>query len=208
MASPAPEQRLHLTSTTLGRFCRELACGLDKVEVLLTEWGVTPDEFEQVKRSPAFIAEMQVVQGEMQALGADAGYIYRMKSLCEDMLPDFISLYRDPVTSIGQKFEMIKWAAEMARLKDKPVSRGTEIDVKPRGPQVVFHFGAGLPIQSMTVIAEEAGGVDVGPGPNFISSTPSPTPLRPIAGGTSLSPAVPIPVQTGSAPNDALEGFM
>lgn len=201
---------MQLTSTTLGRFCRELACGLDQVEVLLAEWGVTEEQFALVQKSPAFQNEMAVVEAEMRELGADAGYIYRMKSLCEDMLPDFVKMYKDVAISPNQKFEMMKWAAEMARLKEKNVPRGTADMPGPRGPTVVFQFGAGLPIQSMQVVAQpdaqpvDANSIDSGVFP--FSPVPS---LRtaPIIGPPLLMPDAPQPA--GPAPRSApeLEGF-
>jgi hypothetical protein len=143
-----------LTSTTLGRFCRELAGGLDELPTLLREWGVDPAQFEVLQRSPAFELEMRAVQAEMADLGNDAGYIYRMKSLSEQMLPDFVKMMQDPATPTSTRFDMIKWAAEMARLKEKPAKNDPLAG--PRGPSVTFHFGPGLPIQSMTVGSEPA----------------------------------------------------
>jgi len=140
-----------LTTTTLGRFCRELAGGLDSLPVLLTEWGVTPQDFIDIQASPAFLTEMQLVEAEMRDMGNDAGYIYRMKSLSESMLPEVVALLQDRNTSPMLKFDVIKWVAEMARLKEKPAPKGEFQG--PRGPQVVFNFGAGLPVQSMRVIA-------------------------------------------------------
>lgn len=143
-----------LTSTTLGRFCRELAGGLDDIPTLLAEWQIPPAQFELLQKSPAFVAEMQIVRSEMNDLGNDAGYVYRMKSLSEEMLPEFVKMLRDPATTTGQKFDMIKWAAEMARLKEKPPNK-SDLQAGPRGPTVVFRFGAGLPVQSMTLIPAE-----------------------------------------------------
>lgn len=143
-----------LTSTTLGRFCRELAGGLDDIPILIEEWGITPEYFEVLQKSPAFVAEMQIVRSEMAELGNDAGYVYRMKSLSEEMLPEFVKMLRDPTTTTGQKFDMIKWAAEMARLKEKPTAKA-DLQAGPRGPTVVFRFGAGLPVHSMTLIPAE-----------------------------------------------------
>lgn len=144
----------NLTSTTLGRFCRELAGGLDDIPTLLAEWGIDQTKFEALQRSPAFQQEMRLVQAEMAELGNDAGYIYRMKSLSESLLPDFIKLLQDSATSSSLKFEMIKWAAEMGRLKEKPAAK-TDAAIS-RGPAVVFRFGPGLPVQSMTVHTEGA----------------------------------------------------
>jgi hypothetical protein len=140
-----------LTTTTLGRFCRELAGGLDSLPVLLQEWGVSEQDFADIQTSPAFITEMKLVQLEMQELGNDAGYIYRMKSLSESMLPEVVALLQDKNTSPMLKFDVIRWVAEMARLKEKPVPKG-DLNQGPRGPSVIFHFGAGLPVQSMKVI--------------------------------------------------------
>jgi hypothetical protein len=143
-----------LTTTTLGRFCRELAGGLDSIPVLLSEWNISPEDFQDIQTSPAFITEMKLVQQEMQELGNDAGYIYRMKSLSESMLPEVVALLQDKNTSPMLKFDVIRWVAEMARLKEKPVPKG-EFQGGPRGPTVVFQFGAGLPVQSMQVVAGE-----------------------------------------------------
>lgn len=137
-----------LTSTTLGRFCRELAGGLDDLPVLLREWDIDPPAFERLQASPAFLQEMKLVQIEMADLGNDAGYIYRMKSLSESLLPEFVKLLTDAATGNALRFQMIQWAAEMARLKEKPTAKNDNVS---RGPMVVFKFGPGLPVQSMTV---------------------------------------------------------
>jgi len=144
-----------LTTTTLGRFCRELAGGLDSVEVLLAEWAISPQDFLDIQTSPAFIAEMRLVESEMRDLGNDAGYIFRMKSLSESMLPEVVGLLQDKNTSPMLRFDVIKWVAEMARLKEKPSPKG-DVNNGPRGPQVIFHFGAGLPVQTMRVIGGDA----------------------------------------------------
>jgi hypothetical protein len=96
---------------------------------------------------------MRLVEAEMRELGNDAGYVYRMKSLSEQMLPEVVKLLMSDHTTPTMKFEMIKWVAEMARLKEKPVPKGEFQG--PRGPSVIFKFGAGLPIQTMTVHAGE-----------------------------------------------------
>ncbi len=110
---------------------------------------MNPIDFEEIKQSPAFKHEMAVVLQEMQDMGSDAGYIYRMKSLSESLLPDFVKMVTSNDTPTGTKFEMIKWAAEMARLKEKPAKTAAEL---PRGPSVIFQFGAGLPVGSMKVV--------------------------------------------------------
>lgn len=158
-----------LTSTTLGRFCRELAGGLDDIHTLLAEWGIQQPEFEALQRTPAFQAEMKLVQHEMQELGNDAGYVYRMKSLSESLLPELVQLLKNDATGPALKFEMIKWVAEMARLKEKPLLKNDPANL-PRGPTVVFRFGAGLPVQSVVVqeVPEEEP-----PEPRMIDVAPS-----------------------------------
>ena len=51
------------------------------------------------------------------------------------------------------KVDLIKFCAEMARLKEKPVPASQQLQ-GPRGPSVIFQFGEGLPIKSMQVIPE------------------------------------------------------
>jgi len=140
-----------LTTTTLGRFCREVAGGLDDIDVLLREWQVTPEEFELIKETPAFKHEMAVVVQEMQEMGTDAGYVFRMKSLAEELLPDVVRMAKAAETPTSQKFEIIRWVSEMARLKEKPAKNSDAQG--PRGPSVIFQFGAGLPIGTMKVTA-------------------------------------------------------
>ena len=62
-----------LSTTTLGRFCRELAGGLDSIPVLLQEWGVSEQDFADIQSSPAFVQEMLLVEQEMRDMGNDAG---------------------------------------------------------------------------------------------------------------------------------------
>ena len=142
-----------LTANTLGQFCREIAIQLSPLPVLLQEWQLTEDDFAQLRESAGYKHEMTVVANEMAAMGPDAGYVYRMKALSEIFIADVVTIMKDTTTPTGTRVELIKFCAEMARLKEKPTPAG-QIDNRPRGPSVVFHFGAGLPIQSMTVVPE------------------------------------------------------
>lgn len=138
-----------LNSGTLGKFCRELAGGLSPLPTLLTEWSLTPTDYQRLQSSEGFAHEMSVIVREMREMGADAGYIYRMKSLSEEFIVEILRIMKSPDTPVSTRVELIKFTAEMARLKEKSAVRGE--DVGPRGPSVVFHFGAGLPINSLTV---------------------------------------------------------
>jgi hypothetical protein len=40
-----------LTTVTLGKFCRELACGLSDDATLLKEWGLTPEQYKALEQS-------------------------------------------------------------------------------------------------------------------------------------------------------------
>lgn len=141
-----------LSPTSLGKFCREIAGGLSPLDVLLREWGLSPEDYTRLRESPGYKHEMQVIVQEMQELGPDAGYIYRMKALSEEFIADIVGIMRDPSTGAGTKVELIKFCADLARLKEKPQAAAAQGG--PRGPSVVFNFGAGLPIQSMTLIPD------------------------------------------------------
>lgn len=143
-----------LSPTTLGKFCREIAGGLSPLDVLLREWGLSSDEYARLRESPGYKHEMQVIVQEMQELGPDAGYIYRMKALSEEFIADIVNIMRDPGTGPGTKVELIKFCADLARLKEKPTPAGQQ-NALPRGPSVVFNFGPGLPITSMKLIPDE-----------------------------------------------------
>lgn len=142
-----------LTSVSLGKFCREVAGGLSPMPVLLQEWGVTTEQFEQIRTSDAYLHEMQVIVREMQELGPDAGYIYRMKALSEEFIADIVTIMRNENTSAATKVDLIKFCAELARLKEKPVPAGAQAQ-GPRGPSVVFNFGPGLPVPTIEVKPE------------------------------------------------------
>jgi hypothetical protein len=86
----------------------------------------------------------------MQEFGNDAGYIYRMKSLSEEFITEIVRIMKAPDTPVSTRVELIKFTAEMARLKEKPPQKN-DFDAGPRGPSVVFHFGAGLPVGPMSV---------------------------------------------------------
>ncbi len=135
-----------LTPTTLGKFCREIAAGLSPLPILLAEWGVSQAEYERIRTSDGYQQEMRVIVAEMQELGADAGYIYRMKSLSEEFITDIVEIMRSPNTSAATKVDLIKFCADLARLKEKPLPTGKDVAQAPRGPSVVFNFGAGLPL--------------------------------------------------------------
>jgi len=142
-----------LTSTSLGQFCREIAIQLSPLPTLLQEWGITPDEFDRLRETHGYKHEMTVLANEMAELGADAGYVYRMKALSEIFIEDIVEIMKDSETPRQAKVDLIKFCAEMARLKEKPVPAGQALNT-PRGPSVVFHFGEGLPIKTVTVVPE------------------------------------------------------
>lgn len=160
-----------LSPTTLGKFCREIAGGLSPVDVLLREWGLSSEDYHRLRESPGYQHEMQVIVQEMQELGPDAGYIYRMKALSEEFIADILGIMRNPDTGPGTKVELIKFCADLARLKEKPASAASVANVA-RGPSVVFHFGDGLPIRSMELVPElpEAVVVDVTPPRTYVST--------------------------------------
>ena len=143
-----------LASTTLGQFCREVSIQLSPLPVLLDEWGLTPVAFEQLRNSAGYKHEMTVIATEMQELGADAGYVYRMKALSEAFIDDIVAIMRDTETPRATKVELIKFCADMARVRQPAPPPGNMQQQGPRGPSVVFHFGAGLPLKSMTLVPE------------------------------------------------------
>jgi hypothetical protein len=142
-----------LTANSLGQFCREISIQLSPLETLLEEWGLTVPEFDRLRTTKGYQDEMIVITQEMAALGPDAGYVYRMKALSEIFIEDVVKIMKAVDTSTGTKVELIKFCAEMARLKEKPPAQQA-VDNRLRGPSVIFHFGQGLPIQSMTVTPE------------------------------------------------------
>jgi len=156
---------MNLTPATLGKFCREIATGLSPLPVLLEEWGLTPAEYERVRQSEGYQHEMQVIVEEMRELGADAGYIYRMKSLSEEFISDIVAIMRNPATTPGTKVDLIKFCAELGRLREKPVPIGKEAAPVRTGPQVVFQFGPGLPVKSITV--DQLDVIDAQPSPGL-----------------------------------------
>jgi hypothetical protein len=147
---------LTLTPVTLGKFCREIAVGLSPLPTLLAEWSVTPQQYAEIRESEGFKYEMATIVREMQEFGADAGYIYRMKALSEEFLGEIVAIMKDPNTGAGVKTDLIKFCADMGRLKEKPTAGPN--GGGPSGPSVVFHFGAGLPVQNstMTITADPA----------------------------------------------------
>lgn len=146
-----------LTPHTLGKFCREIAVGLSPLQTLLSEWGLTPDTYERLRDSPGYKHEMAVIAQEIQELGPDAGYIYRMKSLSEEFLKEIVKIMESPDTSVGTRVDLIKFCAEMGRLKEKPPTGNKNGVDFPRGPSVIFQFGDGLPVKSIQVHQVEEG---------------------------------------------------
>lgn len=143
-----------LTTATLGKFCRELAAGLSSLDVLLHEWGLTHEQYAALAQSEGYRYEMTVIAQEMREMGADAGYIYRMKSLSEEFVQQIVAIMHDLATPTATKVDLIKFCAEMARLKEKPMS-AAQAAAGPRGPSVVFQFGPGLPVQTIKVVGDE-----------------------------------------------------
>ncbi len=141
-----------LTPVSLGQFCRELAIQLSPLPTLLQEWNLTPEQFAILQNSAGYKHEITVIANEMAELGPDAGYVYRMKALSEIFIKDVVQIMNDTETPRSTKVELIKFCAEMARVKEKVLPANQQL--QNRGPSVVFNFGAGLPIQSMEVVGE------------------------------------------------------
>jgi len=177
-----------LNEHTLGRLCREIAAGLAPLPILLQEWGLVPHLYEELKLTPAYRHEMSVIAQEVQELGNDAGYVYRMKSLSEEFITTIVDIMRDPETSKSMKFDVIRFCAEMARLKEKPQSAAQQAQLGPRGPTVVFQLGAGLPVSSITVQP-----VDEFESAPPIDLTPTSTPLIPSSPPPPAAPGEAIP---------------
>lgn len=142
-----------LLPASLGQFCREVSIELSPLPTLLKEWGLAPEAFAVLRESAGYKHEMTVIAQEMADLGADAGYVYRMKALSEIFIADIVNIMKDANTTTGTKVDLIKFCADMARVKQPPPQAGQQMS-GPRGPSVVFHFGAGLPIKSMTLVPE------------------------------------------------------
>jgi len=127
-----------LSHLTVGRFIRELITGIAPVSVLLEEWGLDADTYLELKKTPLFRSELESAVAEVHAQGQDAGYIMRMKLLSEEFIGDIEKLVRDEMAPHSVKADMIKFVAEMGRLRPekKPeVSAGTA---------VTFNFGGNV----------------------------------------------------------------
>lgn len=149
-----------LTSTTLGQFCREIAIQLSPLPVLLEEWGLTDEAYERLRTTKGYQDELIVITKEMQELGPDAGYVYRMKALSEIFIEDVVKIMKAVDTSTGTKVELIKFCADMARLKEKPLPQQMQLD-RARGPSVIFHFGPGLPVQATQMTMQPVEVIDL-----------------------------------------------
>ena len=58
-----------LTTVTVGAFVRELVCGLDTLPALLDTWGLTQEEFEQLRRGEAFQKELRTAVNDVRDMG-------------------------------------------------------------------------------------------------------------------------------------------
>ena len=128
-----------LTTMTVGRFIRELITGISPVSILLEEWGLTADDYLELKKTPVFRAELQKVREQVHAEGANASYVTRMQLLSEEFIGDIEKIVRDEMAPHAVKADMIKFAAEMGRLRPEKKQEGAAA-----GTQVTFNFAPSI----------------------------------------------------------------
>lgn len=128
-----------LNHLTVGRFIRELLTGIAPVSVLLEEWGLDADTYLELKKTPVFQRELETARSELAQQGQDAGYIMRMKLLSEEFIGDIEKLVRDEMAPHSVKADMIKFVAEMGRLRPEKKTEGAAT-----GTQVTFNFGGNV----------------------------------------------------------------
>lgn len=152
-----------LTQATFGKFCREVALGLDDETTLLAEWGVDAGHWDRIRRSEAFAREMATIHREVAEQGPDAGYIFRMKALSEELIPHIVKMMDDPSVAPGIKVDLIKFCAEIGRLR--PAKESATAAAAPSGPMVTFNFGPGLPVPPTIEVKHEPPALELLPHP-------------------------------------------
>lgn len=127
-----------LTTLTVGRFIRELITGISPTSVLLAEWGISHDDYLELRKTKVFQRELASAVAEVQAQGSDAGYIMRMKLLSEEFIGDIEKIVRDDQAPHSVRADLIKFVADMGRLKPEKKSDA------PAGTSVTFNFGGNV----------------------------------------------------------------
>lgn len=140
-----------LNTVTQGAFCRELVCGLDDLDTILNDWGLTKQEFLELKRGEAFQKELMAAVDDVRAMGPDSTFIVRCKVLSEMFLENVVGMMGDRMVPAEVKASLFKHVTELARLqppKNSPQTQG------PAGPLVTFTFGPGMPGMPEKLVVE------------------------------------------------------
>jgi hypothetical protein len=154
-----------LTNITVGQFCRELVCGLDELPDLLAEWGLTDQDYRDLRKNLWFQKELKAAVDEVRELGPDSTFIVRCKILSELFLENVVGMMGDRLTPAEVKASLFKQVTELARLH---VSKN-QINSGFAGPLVTFTFGDGMPGMPKTITVESpalehSDGTDAPPG--------------------------------------------
>lgn len=135
-----------ITKLTLGTFCRELVLQLEPLPDLLKSWEMTDADYATLRKSEFFQHELTNAVQEVQAMGPDAGFIQRCKILAEESLGNMVGIMNDKITPPETKVKLFDTFTELGRLKPQKQSvNAQQAENGPRGTQVVFNFGVGMP---------------------------------------------------------------
>ena len=91
---------------------------------ILTCYGITQAQLDELLQNPHFIATMDEVRTELSKLGDNAKFIARARALTENMLPVIFKRGMDPRTETKEVLSIFKTIASLSMLD--PTTNGTK----------------------------------------------------------------------------------
>jgi len=128
------------TQFTAGQFCRELACGIEPLDELLSSWNLTPEDYQQLRHNKWFQKELITAVEEVKDLGPQSAYIMKCRAIAEETLGEVLKIIKNERVDPAVRMGAYKQITDLGRL----AAPKTDGQRGGGGPSVVFHFGEGL----------------------------------------------------------------
>jgi hypothetical protein len=124
---------------TAGVFCRELVCGLEPLDDLLTSWGLSEDDYQSLRKNEWFQKELLAAVADVRDLGPNSAFIMKCRAIADETLGPILEIIQNTRNDPKVRIDAFKQITDLARLGPPKGESGRE-----GGPSVVFNFGAGL----------------------------------------------------------------
>lgn len=140
MTSLLPDSNESLPAEHWGALAFDLVLRAAPLETILETFNITSDTLKSLLANPNFKATIEDAKAQVKQYGAEAGFVLRARTLCEDLMPDMYRIAKDPTTDPKQRESIFNSFARYGLL-DPSTNKKQTADT---GVKVVFNLGAGV----------------------------------------------------------------